>query len=416
MARLTSRRFNEFHDQIHSETIRQVHEFTKYAVQIIVNGNIKNNSIAELKSIYQKIKFTEYYLKHWPGILAECLSKKPEMDNFITFMQAALGVDLWDDSSNAPLYQDWKGIPGLLVMESHIIFDALFFGKPKHLDFHLVLYETMWVYLSVRNSSFKLPPLESIYYLHVNTELYEKEISNLNTLHDEYGLIVWDPSLLQPKWSSHYFYEHVNMYLVFSKSCNPYMSDGFESEFMSYLQVSFVLKMLEQNEYDFGHFADIQHHLFDYFELIIRGSVHYLWMRQYLGVLDQFLLALHDNNALGLLHSNSFLMKLSSDSNVTESFVGILVELCHFNISLGFAVCKDIAKSIYFWFIQNDKESAMILISNLHNRSFLHQKVLDVLISFLEEPIFHFVSNESKGEYLKELPRRKTTMTDKPVK
>lgn len=171
----------------------------------------------------------------------------------------------------------------------------------------------MWIYLSVRNSSFKLPELESFYYLDVNQDLYQAQISNLHSLHDSYGLIVWDPSILQTKWSPDDFYEHINEYMHFCKSCKRFIETGFGSEFMSYLQVKFLLKLLENNIYDLELIEESQHQLFHHLEFMIRVSVHYLWTNRFWNALDQVLLALHHNNALGLLHDDHFLMQLSVD-------------------------------------------------------------------------------------------------------
>ena len=420
-SRLINTHFNHYHNKANADTILHIHRLSYIATEMIINGTIKNETITELKAIYQKVKYTEYFLKKWPAIVGKCFYQKIEQQqvddewikNFIIFMDA-LKMRVCNDSSGI-LGDSLMGIPALLVIESHLVFDALFFGKPKLSDLHIFLYETMWIYMEVRNSSFKLPPIDSIYYLDVNADKWQQQIPNLNRLQVEHGLIVWDPAMTQPKWKPDHFYQHVNEYMIFRSSCNQFIASEFDTEFMSYLHVRFVLKLLENNEYDFGlDDGQLQNRLYYDFEFIVHKAVHYLWLKKYWHALDQVLLALHDNNGLILLlQNNQFLSKLSTDLNVSESFVGILVELYQYNTSLEYNVCNDIAKSIYLWFIDDCKQKAMNLMANLHNRSFMQHKVLDILVAFLEEPIFHFIANDSKLDYLNALPRRKATIAEK---
>ena len=397
--RLACRPFNYYFDKTHSDIIKNIKKIAYYATEFIVNGTVKNESIHKLKEIYQAVKFREYYLRKWPVIIAHALEQNTDesnekwMYNFVVFM-STLNVKSCSALS-------LKGVPGLLVMESHKVFDSLFFDKPKHLDFHLFLYETMWIYLSISNSSFRLPPLESIFYLDDNSELYEKEISNLHTLHDEYGLIVWDPNMLSPTWSSDLF-EHVNEYKLFCKSCKRFIVTGFDSEFLSYLQVRFILRLLEDQVYDLSLFMDAGDHLFDYLEFIIRDSVHYLWTRRYWNALDQVLLALHDNKALQTLQDDDFMRRLCDDSNAPETFIGILIELYVFecNYTLEYGVCNGLSKSLYLWFVEDERDESMMQIAKLFNHCLVPLKVWKVLVAFLEEPMFYFTTNQSKAEYL----------------
>lgn len=148
-----------------------------------------------------------------------------------------LHIRPWNESSLL------TGVPGLLIMMSHVIFDVILFHRPNNLRFHLFLYQTAWIYLSAHNTSdFILPPLESVYYLRDNQDLYQRHIANLHALHNEYGLIVWDPALLRVKWSASQFYEYVAQYVHFKKLFNES-----NSHFMVYLQIRFVLKLLENN-------------------------------------------------------------------------------------------------------------------------------------------------------------------------
>ena len=408
--RFINHRFNYYYNKAHSDIKKNMFRIAIHAKEIIIDGIINNESINELKAIHQAIKYKEYYLKKWPIIIANCLEKKMAnnasssnktwMHNIVLFM-AALNIKLLNDSS-CLLFQSANNIAGSLVMESHIIFEALFFGKPKYLDFHLFLYETMWIYLSSRNTSFNLPPHESIFYLDVNSELYERQILNLNTLHDEYGLIVWDPSILSPGWSSDNFYRYVNEYMVFCNLWNKFIITERDLEFLWYLQVRFIVKLLQSSKWaesDYRNYGD-DRVMFDYLEFVIQQSINYLWRNRYWDTLDQILFALHMNKALPLLQDNNYLMTLCTASNTTETFIGIFLRLYDYKHSLDFNAFTAVVKSIYFWFLENDRAESMTQIAALYNH-LSELGVTSVLVEFLDDPMLDFIiGNHSKSEYL----------------
>ena len=318
-SRLINRRFNHYFNKVHSDVIQSMQNFTNYSKELIVDGIIKNATINALKTIYKKYKFNKYYLKKWLKVVGLCITQKSTSSNKswmknLMLLFNALNLRPWNKSTSL------TSTSRLLVMMSHVIFDCLFFDQSNYLEFHFFLYETMWIYLSVKNSSFKLPRLERIYYLDENSEIYHQQISNLNTLHAEYGLIVWDPSMLHAKWDSDEFHAYITQFQHFKKLFNDSNED-----FWIYLQIEFIMKLLERKEYNFGAFTAEDFEFYD-FECMVRPTVHYLWKHRVWDTLDAVLLGLHDNNGLRLLDDDYFLISLCVDSNVTETFIGILIE------------------------------------------------------------------------------------------
>ena len=397
--RLVNRRFNYYYNQAHSNIIESMLNFSVYAQQIVVYGIVRNEYINALETIYQKFRFNQYYIKRWPKILGLALQQKwmpgnkTWMRNLMLFLDT-INMRPWSNSTSL------KGVVGLLVLVSYKIFRSLIWiqmvRSPKHLDFHSFLYQSIWIYLSVCNSSFKLPPLDCIYYLDVSRDLYPQQISNLHALHNDYGLIIWDPSILQPKWSSESFYQYVNEYKFFSGSYRKFIVTGFDGQFVSFLQARFILKLLKNNQYDFGLIENQQHPLFDFLKDLIHKTVHHLWIDRHWNAMDQILLALHNNHALELLHEDHFLVQLCVASNSTETFIGILVELYDYDDLLEYYVCNRLAKSAYFWFVDKNAEQAMAPVSELCNYSLFEPEVHDVFVAFLEEPMFSLFGNESR--------------------
>lgn len=147
-----------------------------------------------------------------------------------------------------------------------------------------------------------------------------------------------------------------------------------------------------------------EHSSFHDFEFLIRQTVHYLYVNRVWKTLDDLLLALHDNNGLRLLLDDDyFLMKLCVDANVTETFIGILVELCASEGEMEYFVCHCLAKSVYFWFVENEREEAIEKIAVLSRRCLLDPDTLNVLIGFIGRPMFYFIGNDSKKEYLEQI-------------
>ena len=307
---------------------------------------------------------------------------------------------IWNKSTPAKLALN--GVPGLLVMVSDVIFDGIFFGKPQILDFHLFLYQVMWTYLSVSESLFRIPPLESVYYLDVNSELYQEQISNLNKLHKEHGLIVWAPAILHVEWSADEFFRCICQYQHFKNVFNDA-----NPQFLTYLQVQFILKLLEHNKYDLGGITSHD------FIQITQESVHYLWTHRLWNTLDEVLLALYENKGLQLLNDDYFLIQLCGSSNITESFIGIMIELFDYKGNLEYPVCNHLAKSVFFWFMDGDRQRAMDEIAILSNHDLLDAVTLDTLICFASESsLFYFVANESKKEFIDAVFMRYSVLGD----
>ena len=392
-SRLINRRFNHYYNKVHSDVIQSMQNFTNYTRQIIVDGVIKNETINALRSVYQRYKFNKYYLKIWPKTIGRCLKQnsaarnKTWMTDLMLFLNT-LNMKPWNKSTSL------TSVPRLLVMLSHVIFDSLFFDQSNYLEFHFFLYETMWIYLSVKNTTLKLPRLETLYYLDDNQDLFSERISNLNALHKEQGLIVWDPQLLHTNWDTDEFHAYIHQYQHFKKLFN----DSNEAWWM-FLQVEFIMKLLENQIYDFGAFG-VDHFEFYVFEGMARETVEYLWKRRVWNTLDEILLALHKNNGLRLLDDDYYLVQLCVDSNATESFISILIELYHYKFPLEYIVCNHMAKSIFFWFVDKNEEQSRDQIGILVDHCLLDPKLLNAVPSFLEKTIFHWASNDSKKQYL----------------
>lgn len=62
-------------------------------------------------------------------------------------------------------------------------------------SFSKFIYQSTWHYLSdpARNRSTRLPPLRSIYGLHLNAALFGLEVDYLLQIQNEYNFIIWDP-------------------------------------------------------------------------------------------------------------------------------------------------------------------------------------------------------------------------------
>ena len=394
IARMVSRRFNSYRNIDNSEIIQNMHNFSIFAAEVIVDGRAKNESFEAVKRIYDRFKHNEFYLKWWPKIIQNCLQQNSDqqnktwMQNFLRFV-GTLGCKPWNQS--CLLYGNVRS----LVMISHILFDSLFLKKPKYLNFHLFLYEALWDYLSIS----LLPPLKSIYYLDSNSDLWSKQVANLNELQQKHGLIVWDPSMLQTKWSAASFYENINEFVHFKKYYGYIGYNGFDSEFVQFAQIRFILRLLDGNEYDLK-FSDTQHPLWHEMDQIIRESVHHLSTNRKWKQLDQILFALHHNNGISLLGDDCFLTKLCVDANATDSFVGILVNL-HQSPSnrMSFVVNNYLAKSMFLWFVKNEMDQAMISIAKLCDDELFDPYFLDCLVISLRESLFHF-ANSSKQKYL----------------
>ena len=393
-SRFINQRFNHYYNKAYSNIRESIHNFTIYANEIVIDGVIKNETIDALKHIYNKFKFHKSYMEQWPKIVGQCVKRnsaalnKTWMNNLMLFLKT-IHVRSWNKSA---LIED---VPSLLARVSHIIFDTMYFHKPGNLRWHLFLYQTMWIYLSVRNL---LPPLASMYYLDANTEIYKQQISNLNQLHQEHGLIVWDPAFLRFKWEANGFYKYIHEYMHFKRLFNES-----NPEFLAYCQMQFVLKLLEDNKYDFTIVCRHEHELFPHFEAIIRETIHHLYTNTIWITLDEVLHALYKNNGLRLLDDDAFLVKLCVDSNVTETFIGILNALYNYQDSMEFLACSALAKSIYFWFVVEQPQDAMNELMYLSNDGLLEPDMLNSMIHFLGEPMFYFVTPEAEKQYLEML-------------
>merc|ERR1712228_471183 len=172
------------------------------------------------------------------------------------------------------------------------------------------------------------------------------------------------------------------------------------ADFLQYLQIEFILKLLENKEYNFDASFDFDDFEFYDFEHMVAQTIEYLWFNKIWKALDQILLALHENNGLRLLDDDYFLDKLCHKSNTTETYIGIFVKLYHYKVQVEYIVCTFLAKSIYFQFIDKEEQKSREQLVILSNECLINTEVLTAMIHFLGESMFDFVSNESKKEYL----------------
>lgn len=392
--RIVNRRFNHFYTQSNPNMMEIMFNFSKNAHEIIIRGIIKNDTMNALRAIHERYKFNEIYMKRWPKIVGRwlvvpCQTPKKIWTRRLMHFLSTLNMKPWNKTSAKSTH----GVAGLLVMMSNVVFDGVFFDKRRFVKFHLFLYKATWAYLTTYKLT--LPPLNTLYYLDRNRDLYSKQISNLIQLHEEHGLIVWNPALLEIQFDHHEFHAYIGQYLHFKQT--------FEDKnevFFFYLQIELVLKLLDNHIYDLSEMAKFGNHDFIH---MTRQSVHYLWTYRIWNPLHQILIGLHDNNGLSILNDDYFLMQLCGvrgDGNITESFIGILLEL-YANSSLVFVECSHLSKSLFFWCMDNEKHRAMNHIAILSKNGLLNASLLGTLTSFVtESSLFYFVANETKQEYL----------------
>ena len=357
-ARLVSHSFNSYsrHHRI-QERMDIIREFAESA---IIRGTLDAYE-QTLVHLHRILRFNKYYLRSWPSIVRRCIHQRRgdlTTNNTLRFMYA---LDIYKPVSAR--ISDF--LIRLLVCSSQKIFKHLFRTTSVSADklkFNLFVYEAIWKFMANRdrNKSVRLPDLCDIYYLDVNTDLYKREICFLNELLTTNGLILWDPELLETRWVSDH--EHFELYLS-EFLCVDHLCRGYnDSDFVWYFRITFVLKLLENSEYEIQCIPANSGYLD--FENIVFFSVRYLWNARKWRLLDRFLFALHRNRGLSILAQPRFLNRLSEDNRGELTSIHFLM-LCQELIPNEYAQCNLIAQSMFFWFSYLDKEEAMEQISPL---------------------------------------------------
>ena len=368
-ARLINQQFNRHYHASHSQIIDVIGNLTQYIKHIVIEGNVCNETLDQIQTISNAYKFNKFYLKHWPKIIQKYLnqstwSKLPwNLVSFRNFRRLRNSLNL-----KFPNTISVDRIVHLLILASQKIFGFHCFDSIEYLAFHKFIYEKTWKYILYQNASFTLPSFQCIYYLHLNAELYEKQIAYLTQLSEENGLIIWDPEFVETNWTSSSFYQYMDQFMVLSNWMNECRE---MDEFSWYLQIKFVFKFLEIRQYDNFYDADMDNGLFGTFGSMIIHSIEYLHDNQIWYFLDELLFLLHQNNALLLLKAFG-----------TDTFMGILYQI-YVNHPIEYGACDIVAKSLYYWFVSGDENRSIAVIVKLADDRWFEQNLLSAFIEIV---------------------------------
>lgn len=181
------------------------------------------------------------------------------------------------------------------------------------------------------SSRHKLPPLRSLYNLHLNPDFYPLETENLLRMHKEHGLMIWDPQRLDnaSRFKSDSFCFFVDKFMRITRWF--VIEDDYDPYFPWYLIVEFVLQLLDGTTgiTDFNLTKEtLDDYYLEFFALnLVRKTVAFLWENngRFKCLLEKFFIALLDHNAFDILHVSFNMESLNS----LDYFVAIVKNIKH---------------------------------------------------------------------------------------
>ena len=380
-ARVVSRRFNVVGNVSQSETVLAINQLF-----VFCNQTIDDDTFTKIKHIHNLLQFNALFLKWLPDLLRQTFEQNRarsnadggdiNYDDFDHYL-CALGII---DVNNSLL----NPVAKLLIRTSHKIFDlvideqivdsnsATCFNSSSEVQCYLFVLDMLWRYMSsdthCYNTSYRLPPLSSIPYLARNEEMYAAQTTYLKQLIECNGLIVWDPDLVQREqsWNAEHFVIRINAFVTLRCWWEDEFDEAdflFVENFIGHIQVLFILKVLECNEFDFESSPRCVEHT--HFVGMVQFAVGYLVMHQNYAMLSELLFSLHQNNGLlCTIDVADYLASLCYLVDGKPTFVHFLVTV-YATIPRAWRECNIIAISMFLWFTCIDRDRAMFDMDNL---------------------------------------------------
>ena len=362
-ARLINREFNARINRSHS-TMRHYLERLSVCIDRVFGAEEDADqciAVQELQSIEDDLNLNEIYIKSWPKMLKRCLHQYNATVSARNTVQLSVFYTYRHlQHLNLTADHEMDTVTKLLIYSSRMMMQSMLCihdaESPGYYAFSAFVLRTTWDYLSASNNSmFRLPPLRSLYHLHLNEAIYGPEIRDLRRLDDEHGLMIWDPERLDEasEFDPNLFcffmekYTRISHWFKFEHNYDPQFLWYFRVEFaLAILNGSTCITDLSVNNEQFG----VQYLSYFVFS-IVRRTMLFLWKHHRWGYLmERFILGLLDGDAFEILDAPF------GDEFPLDSFVRIIRNIQdHYPFLTLSSSVVCLAKSIYFWFIEQEE-------------------------------------------------------------
>ena len=248
-SRLINRQFNARINRSHSAIQKQLQRVSICVNRIFgVSENSPRENVSEkasdrrqavhdLNVLEETLFLSEFYITKRPQMLEECMRKHPRHHENISSLYRYSHLQQQKLCGHLTL----DAVSKILIYSSRMMLLAmccvLHSESRAYYQFSAFTARTTWNYLSEYSIDRRLPPLDCLFRLELNPEIFSSDIAELRQM-DALGLVIWDPQRLQmasisdPDWFCFFVEKYIRINDWFKHETN------YEEEFRWYLGIS----------------------------------------------------------------------------------------------------------------------------------------------------------------------------------